>query len=64
FGIYLVLNGLERFFIERIRVNVKMHFLGMEMTQAQLISFGLILVGVLVMIYAKTNNRKAKPTAA
>lgn len=57
FGIYLIFNGLERFFIERIRVNVKMHFLGMEMTQAQLISFALILAGVAMVIYARAKNK-------
>lgn len=60
FGIYLIFNGLERFFIERIRVNVKMHLFGIEMTQAQLISFCLVLLGVLVMLYA-TRIYKAAP---
>ena len=64
FGIYLIFNGLERFLIERIRVNVKMHFLGIEMTQAQLISFAIILAGVTMIIYANWNHKKIKPTAA
>lgn len=63
FGIYLVFNGLERFLIERIRVNVKMHFLGIEMTQAQLISFAIILGGIIMIIFAQTNYKKAQPTA-
>ncbi len=63
FGIYLVFNGLERFMIERIRVNVKMHFLGIEMTQAQLISFAIILGGIAMIIFAQTNYKKVKPTA-
>ncbi len=62
FGIYLVFNGLERFMIERIRVNVKMHFLGIEMTQAQLISFAIILGGIAMIIFAQTNYKKIKPT--
>lgn len=62
FGIYLVFNGLERFMIERIRVNVKMHFLGIEMTQAQLISFAIILGGIAMIIFAQTNYKKVKPT--
>ncbi|MFT4094523.1 MAG: prolipoprotein diacylglyceryl transferase [Niabella sp.] len=61
FGIYLIFNGIERFLIERIRVNVKMHFLGIEMTQAQLISFGLILAGIGMIIYAKTNYKRMQP---
>lgn len=63
FGIYLIFNGLERFLIERIRVNVKMHFLGLEMTQAQLISFGLILAGVAMIVYAIMRKNNAQPSA-
>ncbi|MGE9312142.1 prolipoprotein diacylglyceryl transferase [Niabella sp. CJ426] len=62
FGIYLVFNGLERFMIERIRVNVKMHFLGIEMTQAQLISFAIMLGGIAMIVFAQTNYKKTKPT--
>lgn len=61
FGIYLIFNGVERFLIERIRVNVKMHFLGMEMTQAQLISFALILAGIGLVLYFRTRYNKIKP---
>lgn len=61
FGIYLVFNGLERFFIEKIRVNVKMSFLGMEITQAELISFGLIILGVFLIIYSWKKNKPALP---
>lgn len=63
FGIYLVFNGLERFMIERIRVNVKMHFLGIEMTQAQLISFAIVLAGIAMIIFAKMNDKKVKPSS-
>lgn len=63
FGIYLVFNGIERFFIERIRVNVKMDFLGMEITQAQLISSGIIIAGIAMIFFARTNYKKIKPTA-
>ena len=50
FAFYLVLNGLERFFIEKIRVNVKMNLFGIEMTQAELIS-GLLVIGGLLLWY-------------
>lgn len=59
FGIYLIFNGLERFLIEKIRVNVKMNFLGMHITQAELISFGLIIAGIFLIIYSIKYN---KPT--
>lgn len=61
FGIYLIFNGVERFFIERIRVNVKMHFLGIEMTQAQLISFCIFLAGIGMIIFSKINYKKTQP---
>ena len=38
FGIYLVMNGFERFMIEKIRVNTIMEFAGIRFTQAELIS--------------------------
>lgn len=63
FGIYLIFNGLERFFIEKIRVNVKMNFLGMQITQAELISFGLIILGIIVLIYSYRKNKPALPVA-
>ncbi|MGJ7033860.1 prolipoprotein diacylglyceryl transferase [Niabella hirudinis] len=56
FGIYLVLNGVERFFIEKIRVNVKMDFLGMQITQAELISFLMIIGGIAMMVLLKRND--------
>lgn len=47
FAVYLVLNGVERFFIEKIRVNDTFILMGMEMTQAELISFLTILTGLI-----------------
>lgn len=61
FGIYLIFNGLERFIIEKIRVNVKMNFLGMQITQAELISFGLIVLGVIIIIYSSKKNKSVPP---
>ena len=36
FSIYLMMNGFERFWIEKIRVNAEFDFLGITMTQAEL----------------------------
>jgi prolipoprotein diacylglyceryltransferase len=33
FGIYLVLNGLERFVVELIRVNISYNFIGIPTTR-------------------------------
>lgn len=49
FGLYLVFNGLERFFIEKIRVNYKYDWL-LNLTQAEIISFLLILFGLILLL--------------
>jgi len=46
FGIYLILNGAERFLIELIRVNTKYHVFGIAFTQAEFISAVLVLTGI------------------
>mgnify|MGYP001158679628 CR=1 FL=1 len=46
FFIYLIVNGIERFFIEKIRINTTYNILG-GITQAEIISFCLIAVGLL-----------------
>jgi len=49
FGVYLLLAGIERFLVELIRVNSKYHLFGIDVTQAQLISTGCVIVGIIVM---------------
>ena len=51
FALYLIFNGLERFFVEKIRVNNKMDILGFHPTQAELISTALFLSGVLLWLW-------------
>ena len=46
FFIYLALIAIERFMIEKIRVNVLHDVLGMQLTQAEIISIGLFTVSV------------------
>tara|TARA_B100001142_G_scaffold313968_1_gene350985 strand:- start:203 stop:1348 length:1146 start_codon:yes stop_codon:yes gene_type:complete len=55
FCIYLVFNGLERFSIEKIRINTEYDILG-GVTQAEIISFCLIICGVLgsTFLYKKS----------
>lgn len=50
FGLYLVLNGIERFFIEKIRVNTKYEALPFQPTQAELIALLLVVAGTVLMI--------------
>ena len=53
FGLYLILNGVERFSIESIRVNTKYEDLPLQPTQAQIISVILMLTGVWLFIQSK-----------
>ncbi len=50
FGLYLVFAGAERFLIEQIRVNNVGEFLGMSVTQAEVISVVMIVLGAGIMI--------------
>jgi prolipoprotein diacylglyceryl transferase len=52
-GIYLIFAGTERFLIEKIRVNNRIHSLPFEPTQAELISTFLILGGIVFLVYSK-----------
>ena len=60
FGIYLILNGIERFTVELIRVNNTFPLFGLHITQAELISASLVLAGLILIIIVK---RKAAPKA-
>ena len=60
FAFYLVLNGLERFFIEKIRVNTKYSIFGFHPTQAELISAFLVIIGIGLYIYLKRKAASAK----
>ncbi|MEN9639186.1 MAG: hypothetical protein RLZZ262_1054 [Bacteroidota bacterium] len=53
FAIYMIFNGIERFLIEKIRVNNKGNYLGIEMTQAEFISVLFILAGIVLLWYVK-----------
>jgi len=58
FSIYLIFNGIERFFIEKIRVNNKFDFLGMKATQAEMIAVIFILIGAGLLIWLLKRNKK------
>jgi phosphatidylglycerol:prolipoprotein diacylglycerol transferase len=57
FGIYMILAGVERFFIELIRVNTKYHVAGISFTQAELISIFMV-VGGIALCYTQMNKKK------
>ena len=58
-AIYLILNGAERFLIEKIRVNSKYHFGNIAITQAELISSMLFIVGTLMLAYLLIKRKKS-----
>ncbi len=64
FSLYLSFNGIERFLIEKIRINPDYHFLGIEATQAEIISVALFISGILGMIYFSKNKNKFIPKVA
>lgn len=53
FAIYLIVNGIERFFIEKIRVNTQYHIFGLHPTQAELISAALVIGGTILYFQLK-----------
>jgi phosphatidylglycerol:prolipoprotein diacylglycerol transferase len=57
FALYLIFNGIERFFIEKIRVNSQLNLFGFHPTQAELISSVLFLSGLGLWIWL--GKRKA-----
>ena len=60
FAIYLMFNGLERFLIEKIRVNNVFEFLGMNVTQAEVISTLMFLSGLILFFVLRVNNKKVE----
>jgi len=60
FALYLILNGIERFFIEKIRVNVRLNIL-FHPTQAEVISSLLFITGVVLWIVLTRRATSPKP---
>lgn len=58
FGVYLILNGLERFFVEKIRVNYKYDWGIIHPTQAEIISTCLIIFGIILLLVRKRIDTK------
>jgi phosphatidylglycerol:prolipoprotein diacylglycerol transferase len=62
FSLYLVLGGIERFLIEMIRIDIKYHFAGITLTQAQIIAIAMILTGTAAIIYLRNGRGKERKT--
>ena len=59
FFIYVFLNGIERFFIEKIRTNPDINLLGMKATQAEYVAALLIIIGLAGIVYLYLKRPKA-----
>jgi phosphatidylglycerol:prolipoprotein diacylglycerol transferase len=60
FAVYLILNGIERFFVEKIRVNTTYSIFGFHPTQAEIISSMLVIGGIILLIVlTKKSNKPA-----
>ena len=60
FAVYLIVNGIERFLIEKIRVNTTYDRLPFNPTQAELISVSLVIIGTALFIYLQRKAKLAK----
>ena len=62
FGLYLMFNGMERFFIEKIRVNTRLDIFGLHPTQAEVISSLLFLSGLSIWVILSKKAKKSNAT--
>ncbi|MBN9380285.1 MAG: prolipoprotein diacylglyceryl transferase [Chitinophagaceae bacterium] len=62
FGIYLFVNGVERFFVEKIRVNTKYDIFGFHPTQAEIISFLLMITGAIIYFRLRSRPPQKAPS--
>jgi phosphatidylglycerol:prolipoprotein diacylglycerol transferase len=62
-AIYLIVNGIERFLIELIRVNTKYSIFGIHPTQAELIATFMVISGIILLVYFK-RKAKSQPLAS
>ncbi len=56
FFLYLIFNGIERFLIERIRINNEYNFFG-GITQAEIISTLIVITGITGVLYLYSNYK-------
>ncbi len=63
FAVYLILNGVERFFVEKIRVNTTYSIFGFHPTQAEIISFLLVITGIILLFFLKKRFQRKKVLA-
>ncbi len=59
FFIYLIMNGFERFWIEKIRVNPKNEIFGIQTTQAEFIAVLFMLIGIIGCVVLWQRSKKS-----
>jgi len=59
FCIYLIVNGIERFCIEKIRINTVYHIFGHKITQAEIISTCCVIAGIAGIFYLRKSAKSA-----
>ena len=63
FFLYLVMNGFERFWIEKIRVNERYDILGFQTTQAEFIAVILMIIGIIGCVVLWQRSKKSGAAA-
>jgi phosphatidylglycerol---prolipoprotein diacylglyceryl transferase len=58
FSIMIFIIGVQRFFMEKIRVNNKFSFIGLQITQAEIISVILIILSITTFWFFYKKNKK------
>ena len=58
FAVYLMLNGIERYWIEKIRVNSRYDIFGYHPTQAEIIAVLFFLTGAIGYLWLRKRGRK------
>lgn len=57
-AIYLIVNGIERFLIELIRVNTRYESLPFQPTQAEIISATMVISGIVMLVVLKSRHKQ------
>lgn len=60
FSIYLIINGIERFLIEQIRVDAEYNIRGMYVKQSEIISVLIIIIGIFIFYLSYKKRKKRK----
>lgn len=64
FGVYMILNGIERFLVESIRVNTTYDNLPFQPTQAEIISLCLVIAGIIIIIVRRRHSLPSAKSAS